>query len=76
MNTTNPFAALPTKLDAFGGDWPTVCAKCVHPGATRPRYLDVGPIYRCVSCGARWTIDLIADPDAPGVLRGVATPAA
>lgn len=57
-------------------DWPTVCAKCVYPGVHRPRHLDIGPTYACISCGARWSIDLVPDPVAPGVLRGVAVPAA
>lgn len=75
MTTNNP-DTLPGKRNPFGGDWPTICPKCIYPGAHRPRFLDVGPVFRCVSCGTRWSIDLVPDPADPGILRGVAVPAA
>jgi len=57
-------------------DWPTVCAKCVYPGVHRPRHLDIGPTYRCVGCGTRFTVDFDAAEAAPGVLHSHTSPAA
>lgn len=57
-------------------DWPTWCASCAYPGVYRPRHLDVGPVYKCVGCGHRFTVDLVTDADDPAILRGVAVPAA